>query len=47
MDFLRDQQHKYPFDELLDHDYDMAHIVEALDDSAARKVMRASIVMPT
>jgi threonine dehydrogenase-like Zn-dependent dehydrogenase len=47
IDFLRDQKHKYPFDELLDRDYDMAHIVEALDDSAARTIKRASIVMPT
>ncbi len=46
MDFLSANRDKYPFDTLLDRDYAMDHIVEALDDSAARKVRRASIVMP-
>ncbi len=47
MDFLCANRDKYPFDTLLDRDYTLDHIVEALDDSAARKVRRASIVMPT
>ncbi len=46
MDFLAANRDKYPFDGLLDRDYGMDRIVEALDDSAARKVRRASIVMP-
>ena len=46
LDFLAANRGKYPFDSLLDKDYRLDEIVQALDDSAARKVTRASIVMP-
>ncbi|MBI5616094.1 MAG: zinc-binding dehydrogenase [Gammaproteobacteria bacterium] len=46
MDFLSANKGKYPFDALLDKDFEMDSIVDALDESAARKVKRASIVMP-
>jgi threonine dehydrogenase-like Zn-dependent dehydrogenase len=46
MDFLTAFRDKYPFESLLDRDYPMDNIVGALNDSVARKVKRASIVMP-
>ncbi len=46
LDFLAQHQARYPFDALLDRDYPLAQVVQALDDSAARRVTRASIVMP-
>lgn len=46
LDFLQRHRAKYPFDTLLDRDYAMKDVVNALDDSAARRVKRASVVMP-
>lgn len=46
LDFLVRYAARYPFDSLLDRDYPLDQILQALDDSAARRVTRASIVMP-
>jgi threonine dehydrogenase-like Zn-dependent dehydrogenase len=46
LDFLAENGSRYPFDELLDADFTMDRIEDALLQSAERKVMRASIVMP-
>ena len=43
--FLRDTREKYPHDELLDADYPLDDVMQALSDSAARKVTRASLVV--
>lgn len=45
LDFLARFGTEYPFDSLLDRDYPLTDIERALDDSAARRVTRASIVM--
>jgi threonine dehydrogenase-like Zn-dependent dehydrogenase len=45
LSFLRDTRDKYPHDELLDADYALDDVMQALSDSAARKVTRASLVV--
>ena len=45
LDFLAHYGARYPFDALLDRDYELSQVRLALDDSAARRVIRASIVM--
>jgi threonine dehydrogenase-like Zn-dependent dehydrogenase len=45
MDFLLDTRDKYPHDELLDADYALDDVKQALADSTARKVTRASLVV--
>lgn len=43
--FLRDTADRYPHDELLDRDYALDDVEQALTDSADRKVRRASLVV--
>ena len=45
LDFIARYGDRYPFDQLLDRDYPLKDIERALEDSAARVVTRASIVM--
>ena len=45
MEFLQDTKDKYPHDELLDVDYPLDDVAQALRDSGARKVTRASLVV--
>ena len=45
LEFMARYGARYPFDSLLDRDYALNDIERALDDSAARRVTRASIVM--
>jgi len=47
LDFLARFGERYPFDSLLDRDYPLSNIVQALNDSASREVTRASILMPS
>lgn len=44
LDFLRETRDRYPHDELLDRDYALDDVGEALTDSAARTVTRASLL---
>lgn len=43
--FISKNIHKYPFDEMLDKDFELSQIGEALDQSAKREITRASIVV--
>jgi len=47
LEFLSVNKEKYPFEDLLDAEFSMDEIEEALARSADRTVTRASIVMPT
>ncbi|TCP53074.1 threonine dehydrogenase-like Zn-dependent dehydrogenase [Tamaricihabitans halophyticus] len=46
LDFLDETIDRFPFDGLVDAEYPLERIVDALDASARREVTRASIVMP-
>ncbi|MGE0486399.1 MAG: zinc-binding dehydrogenase [Gammaproteobacteria bacterium] len=45
MQFLAETRERFPHDELLDADYALDDVAQALSDSAARKVTRASLVV--
>lgn len=45
LDFLKSTSEKYPFNEMLDREFSLAEIKTALDESAARNVVRGSIVI--
>ena len=45
MQFLSETKERYPHDELLDADYALDDVAQALSDSAERKVTRASLVV--
>ena len=45
MRFLSATADRYPHDELLDADYSLEKVADALSDSAARRVTRASLVV--
>jgi threonine dehydrogenase-like Zn-dependent dehydrogenase len=45
LQFISKTIHKYPFDQMLDADFHLEEIAEALDKSASRQITRASIVI--